>query len=75
MKNKLLKGTEFGILFSLPLWALIITIAFISITWMQGSGKPANVVFTGKPAAPPSVRAALQSPPKLAAKPPQCIYK
>lgn len=31
MKNKLLKGTVNGILFSLPLWALLITIALTSI--------------------------------------------
>jgi hypothetical protein len=38
MKNKLIKGTLNGILFSLPLWLLLVTIAILSIKGGKGIG-------------------------------------
>jgi hypothetical protein len=58
MKNQLIRGTGFGFLLSLALWALIITIALVTINWMHGYGKPARADLTAaKPAASPAIRA------------------
>jgi hypothetical protein len=62
MKNQLIRGTGFGFLLSLALWALIITIALVTINWMHGGGKPTQADLTaGKPAASPAIRADLHS--------------
>jgi hypothetical protein len=59
MQKKLLRGTGYGILFSLPLWALIIMIALITISGMQVKDKPAHTYFAaGKPAISANMRAA-----------------
>jgi hypothetical protein len=60
MKNQLLRGTGFGFLMSLALWALIITVALVTINWLHGNGKPAQAALTAaRPAASPAIRADL----------------
>jgi hypothetical protein len=62
MKNQLVRGTGFGFLFSLALWAFIITVALITSNWAHGYGKPAHAVVTaGKPAGSPAMRAAFHA--------------